>query len=59
MATQWFRWANGRAEESADQCALMDLRRQFTAAGDNMQSLPMAIVTSDTFRYRAANGGNP
>jgi hypothetical protein len=59
VATQWFRWANGRAEDSADRCALTVLRRQFTAAGDNMQSLPVAIVTSDTFRYRAANGGSP
>jgi hypothetical protein len=59
VATQWFRWANGRAEDVADQCVLTDVRGQFTAAGNDMRTLPLAIVTSDTFRYRAANGGSP
>jgi hypothetical protein len=59
VATQWFRFANGRAEANDDTCALSALRQTFKAKQYDMRSLPLSIVTSDTFRYRKAIGAQP
>jgi hypothetical protein len=59
VATQWFRFANGRSEDSGDLCALTALRQTFKAKQYDMRSLPLSVVTSDTFRYRKAIGAQP
>ena len=60
VATQWFRFANGRTETDADKCTLVSIEQQFTSSHKDMRALPIAIATSDAFRYRtASNGGSP
>ena len=59
VTTQWFRYANGREESTEDACALEGLRSGFESGQRDMRNLPLAIVTSDSFRYRAAQGGAP
>ena len=59
VATQWFRFANGRTEGDSDACALSKLQSAFTAAQYDMRSLPLAIVLSETFRYRGPIGDTP
>ena len=51
VATQWLRFATGRTETDADACTLQSIQEQF-AAGHDMRTLPLAIATSDAFRYR-------
>lgn len=55
MVRQWFRFALGRTESKADQCALADLSRKFTRDGHRIPKLLEAIVTSEAFLYRAAD----
>jgi hypothetical protein len=58
VATQWFRFANGRTETTADACTLKAIAQQFTSSSQDMRTLPAAIATSDVFRYRT-KGGSP
>ena len=54
MATQWFRWANGRKETfPEDACSLLAINQRFQAANYDMRVLPLAIITTDAFRYRS------
>jgi len=55
MVRQWFRFALGRTESKADQCALAELSRRFTRDGHRIPKLLEAIVTSEAFLYRAAD----
>ena len=59
VATQWFRYANGRTEGARDACALSSLQQAFAGSQYDMRSLPLAIVLSDTFRYRSPVGDTP
>jgi hypothetical protein len=59
VATQWFRFATGRIETDADKCTLQSIRQQFSASHQDMRALPVAIATSDAFRYRPAAGASP
>ncbi len=52
IATQWFRFANGRAEVEAEKCELQELQRQFAASGYNFRELLVQLALSDAFRYR-------
>jgi Protein of unknown function (DUF1592)/Protein of unknown function (DUF1588)/Protein of unknown function (DUF1595)/Protein of unknown function (DUF1585)/Protein of unknown function (DUF1587) len=60
VATQWFRFGYGRAEEEEDQCSMGQLQESFSAAGYNIQELLVALTQTDAFRYRravASSGG--
>ena len=57
IVTQWFRFANGRAETDLDQCTLASLKQTFESGGHDMRDIPVTMVLSDAFRYRAADGG--
>jgi len=53
-ATQWFRFAYGRGETSADDCAVSDLATAFVAAKGNVRELLVALTQTDAFRFRRA-----
>jgi hypothetical protein len=57
VATQWFRFATGRTETTADMCTLQTIRAQFSSSQTDMRALPVAIATSDAFRYRTTSTG--
>ncbi len=52
VVTQWWRFASGRAEETADACALEGLDQAFVASGDRLRDLMLATIQDDGFRYR-------
>jgi hypothetical protein len=49
---QWFRFAQGRADDPADACSLDQLGRDFHASGGDLRKLLVAITRTDAFRYR-------
>jgi hypothetical protein len=51
-ALNWFRYANGREETSADACVVDELAEAFTASGGDIRELMAAIATRPEFRYR-------
>lgn len=53
VSIQWFRYATGRWEASADACSILDIRERFTASGGDMTALAVAIATSVPFRSRS------
>jgi len=52
MARQWFRFALQRFEQQVDDCSMQGLVDSFEAADADLNTLPLAIVLSDAFRYR-------
>jgi hypothetical protein len=52
VATQWLRFASGRTETDADTCTLQSIEQQFASSHQDMRTLPMAVATSNAFRYR-------
>ncbi len=52
FCTQWFRYANGRAETEADACSLAALQARLKAAGGNLPELVVALTQTDSFLYR-------
>jgi hypothetical protein len=52
VATQWFRYTMGRAEQQADGCSLEQVKADFSSAGGNFRELLVALATSDAFRFR-------
>jgi uncharacterized protein DUF1592/uncharacterized protein DUF1588/uncharacterized protein DUF1595/uncharacterized protein DUF1585/uncharacterized protein DUF1587 len=52
LATQWFRYTMGRAEQQADSCSLERVKVEFAGAGGNFRELLAALATSDAFRFR-------
>lgn len=54
IATQWYRYAMGRVEDSTDQCSLADVKSRFAASNGQFRELLVAITLSDAFRYRPA-----
>jgi len=58
VATQWFRFATGRTETTADMCTLQTIQKQFSSSQADMRTLPVAIATSDAFRYRTPSAGS-
>ena len=60
IVTEWFRFANGRAETTdLDPCTLQTLKGQFEAAGHDMREIPVQMAVSDAFRFRSMDGGGP
>ncbi|HEU4406293.1 MAG TPA: DUF1592 domain-containing protein [Polyangiaceae bacterium] len=56
--TQWFRFAQGRAEAEADRCSLESLREAFAASGGNVRELLVSMTQTDAFLFRPV-GGRP
>ncbi|MEM6991624.1 MAG: DUF1592 domain-containing protein [Myxococcota bacterium] len=52
VASQWVRFALGRAESEADACGIAALQDEFTSSGGDVRALMLDIVTSETFRHR-------
>ena len=66
IVTQWFRFANGRAEAQLDaanptgpndDCTLATLKEDFAKAGNDMREITVKIASSDAFRFRSTEGG--
>ncbi len=49
---QWFHFAQGRSDSSADACSLEQLGRDFHASGGDLRKLLIALTQTDAFRYR-------
>jgi len=54
VATQWYRYAMGRVEDSSDACSLQQVKSRFAAGNGAFRELLVGIVLSDAFRYRPA-----
>jgi hypothetical protein len=52
VATQWFRYTMGRAEQQADACSLEQIKGDFAGAGGDFRQLLVSLATSDAFRFR-------
>lgn len=52
VATQWFRYTMGRAEQDTDACSLEEVKAAFASSGGNFRELLVALATSDAFRFR-------
>lgn len=52
-ATQWLRYATGRAPQDVEEPLLEALTTRFRASDGDVRALMLAIVTSDTFRLRS------
>jgi len=52
VTRQWFRYAINRFEQPIDGCSMQSVLESFDAAGQNLNSLPQAIVQTDAFLYR-------
>jgi hypothetical protein len=52
LATQWFRYTMGRAEQDTDACSLEEVKAAFASSGGNFRELLVALATSDVFRFR-------
>jgi hypothetical protein len=55
-ATQWFRFAYGRGENSGDACSLATLDNHFATSGGSIKELLVALTQTDAFLYRPAGG---
>jgi len=52
LATQWYRYAMGRIEDSTDSCSLQQVKKRFSSG--SFRDLLVGSVLSDAFRYRPA-----
>jgi len=52
VATQWFRFAAGRTEGTADACSLASMQTAFSAADGGILDLIVATTQTDAFWYR-------
>jgi hypothetical protein len=52
VARQWFRYAINRFEQPVDGCSMKSVLDSFDAAGQDLNSLPQAIVQTEAFLYR-------
>jgi hypothetical protein len=57
--TQWFRFASGREEQAADACAIERLNQAFSASGNHVRDLLLAMTQGDSFTLRSTEGGTP
>jgi hypothetical protein len=60
VTTQWFRYAYGRAETTADACSMAALSDRFAAGGFKVSDLLAALTQTKAFLYRRvtpATGG--
>lgn len=54
VATQWFRFATGRAETNGDACSLGTLQETFSTKGGDLAELVVGMTETDAFWYRPA-----
>jgi hypothetical protein len=54
LATQWYRYAMGRIEDTNDRCSLDGVKQTFNDTNGQFRELLVAIAMSEGFRYRAA-----
>lgn len=66
LATQWFRYAYGRIEQSEDACSKERISRRFEESGYNLRELLVSLTQTDAFLYRrrpiasaSTPGGSP
>jgi len=52
VATQWFRFASGRAEGDQDACSLSTIRGAFGSSNGDLIELVVAMTQTDDFWYR-------
>ncbi len=52
MATQWFRYGIGRADAKEDSCSVAQANATLTTTGGDLMELLVALVQTDTFRFR-------
>lgn len=52
MVTQWFRYALRRRDTTEDACALHSIAETWTTSGGRLADLVIALVQSESFRYR-------
>jgi len=52
LATQWFRYGMGRAEQQEDVCSLLQIKTDFAETGGDFRELLIAMATTDAFRFR-------
>ncbi len=57
VAQQWFVYGFGRLRGEGDDCSFDQLRTSFAESGHNVRELLLAIVMTDSFRYRRIEGG--
>lgn len=55
VATQWFRFASGRSEDTPDGCSLTTLHDAFAKSGNDLIELIIGTTQTDAFWYRAPN----
>jgi hypothetical protein len=53
VATQWFRFASGRADTTRDACSLETLQKAFKDSGGDMRELLVAYTQTDAFLFRS------
>jgi Protein of unknown function (DUF1588)/Protein of unknown function (DUF1592)/Protein of unknown function (DUF1585)/Protein of unknown function (DUF1595)/Protein of unknown function (DUF1587) len=53
LATQWFRYGMGRAEQAEDVCSLAQIKDDFSSSGGDFRELLVSMATSNAFRFRA------
>ena len=52
LATQWFRYGMGRAEQDEDVCSLERAKTDFASTGGDFKELLISLATTDAFRFR-------
>lgn len=53
-ATQWFRFAYGRGENTGDACSLATLRQSLANSNGSIKDMLVALTQTDAFLYRPA-----
>lgn len=57
VTKQWFRYAFGHIEETAELCAIEKMDQTFLSAGGDIRELILALITSPAFSHRPARSG--
>jgi hypothetical protein len=54
IAKHWFRYSMGRMESTTDSCSIENIESSFIGTGGDVRELLVALIRTDTFRYRSA-----
>jgi hypothetical protein len=55
MAVNWFRFANGRGEDTTDTCSIGKLNKVMSTSGGDLRELVLSLTQTDAFLYRTAS----
>lgn len=55
MAVNWFRFANGRGEDSTDTCSIGKLNKVMSTSGGDLRELVLSLTQADSFLYRTVS----